>query len=128
MDNRWQVQTAKARFSEFLERSLDEGPQIVTRRGVEAAGEGVEERGVGERFGDVVADAGGLAAAVLVEDRALAALDAPAFGTSGVRFSAWCSCHFPPAARRAPRQLVVGPGVVERRGRRGISRYVLLGR
>ena len=33
----WQVQEAKARFSEFLERSLQEGPQIVTKRGVEAA-------------------------------------------------------------------------------------------
>jgi prevent-host-death family protein len=31
------VQDAKARFSEFLEASLKEGPQIVTRRGVEAA-------------------------------------------------------------------------------------------
>jgi len=28
---------AKARFSELLEASLSEGPQIVTRRGVEAA-------------------------------------------------------------------------------------------
>jgi prevent-host-death family protein len=34
---RWPVQDAKARFSEFLEASLQEGPQIVTRRGVEAA-------------------------------------------------------------------------------------------
>jgi antitoxin Phd len=34
---RWPVQDAKARFSEFLEASLNEGPQIVTRRGVEAA-------------------------------------------------------------------------------------------
>ncbi len=33
----WQVQDAKARFSEFLEASLREGPQVVTRRGVEAA-------------------------------------------------------------------------------------------
>lgn len=33
----WQVQDAKARFSEFLEASLAEGPQVVTRRGVEAA-------------------------------------------------------------------------------------------
>jgi antitoxin Phd len=33
----WQVQDAKARFSEFLEASLNEGPQIVTRRGVETA-------------------------------------------------------------------------------------------
>jgi antitoxin Phd len=35
--DRWPVQDAKARFSEFLEASLSEGPQIVTRRGVEAA-------------------------------------------------------------------------------------------
>ena len=34
---RWPVQEAKARFSELLEASLNEGPQIVTRRGVEAA-------------------------------------------------------------------------------------------
>jgi prevent-host-death family protein len=33
----WQVQDAKARFSEFLEASLRRGPQIVTRRGVESA-------------------------------------------------------------------------------------------
>ena len=33
----WQVQDAKARFSELLEKSLAEGPQVVTKRGVEAA-------------------------------------------------------------------------------------------
>jgi len=33
----WQVQDAKARFSECLEASLREGPQLITRRGVEAA-------------------------------------------------------------------------------------------
>ncbi len=33
----WPVQDAKARFSEFLERCLSEGPQIVTKRGTEAA-------------------------------------------------------------------------------------------
>ena len=33
----WPVQDAKARFSEFLEASLTQGPQLVTRRGVEAA-------------------------------------------------------------------------------------------
>jgi prevent-host-death family protein len=33
----WQVQEAKARFSEFLDATLEEGPQIVTRRGVEQA-------------------------------------------------------------------------------------------
>lgn len=37
MSRVWQVQSAKARFSEFLEASLTEGPQIVTKRGVEAA-------------------------------------------------------------------------------------------
>ncbi len=37
MNNVWQVQDAKARFSELLETSLVEGPQIVTRRGVEKA-------------------------------------------------------------------------------------------
>jgi antitoxin Phd len=33
----WPVQDAKARFSEFLDRCLTEGPQMVTRRGAEAA-------------------------------------------------------------------------------------------
>ena len=33
----WQVQDAKARFSEFLNATIQEGPQVVTRRGVEAA-------------------------------------------------------------------------------------------
>lgn len=37
MSNRWQVQTAKARFSELLEKTIAEGPQIVTRRGIETA-------------------------------------------------------------------------------------------
>ena len=37
MGNVWQVQDAKARFSELLETSLAEGPQIVTKRGVETA-------------------------------------------------------------------------------------------
>ena len=31
----WPVQDAKARFSELLEATLEEGPQIVTKRGVE---------------------------------------------------------------------------------------------
>lgn len=35
--NSWSVQDAKARFSEFLDTCLSEGPQIVTRRGHEAA-------------------------------------------------------------------------------------------
>ena len=33
----WQLQEAKARFSEFLDAALKQGPQVVTRRGVEAA-------------------------------------------------------------------------------------------
>jgi prevent-host-death family protein len=33
----WPVQDAKARFSELLDTCLKEGPQIVTKRGVEAA-------------------------------------------------------------------------------------------
>lgn len=33
----WPVQEAKARFSELLDAALKEGPQIVTRRGVETA-------------------------------------------------------------------------------------------
>ena len=34
---RWQVHDAKARFSEMLETCLDKGPQVVTKRGVDAA-------------------------------------------------------------------------------------------
>ena len=33
----WPVQDAKSRFSEFLDACLSEGPQMVTRRGAEAA-------------------------------------------------------------------------------------------
>jgi len=33
----WQVQDAKARFSELLDDALRKGPQVVTKRGVEAA-------------------------------------------------------------------------------------------
>ena len=33
----WPVQDAKARFSEFLDACLSTGPQLVTRRGAEAA-------------------------------------------------------------------------------------------
>jgi prevent-host-death family protein len=37
MSRKWPVQDAKARFSELLETTLADGPQIVTKRGVEAA-------------------------------------------------------------------------------------------
>jgi antitoxin Phd len=33
----WQVQDAKARFSELLDETLKKGPQVVTKRGVETA-------------------------------------------------------------------------------------------
>lgn len=33
----WPVQAAKARFSELLETCLAEGPQMVTKRGAQAA-------------------------------------------------------------------------------------------
>ena len=32
----WQLQDAKSRFSELVDRTLAEGPQLVTRRGAEA--------------------------------------------------------------------------------------------
>jgi antitoxin Phd len=35
--NSWQLQQAKARFSEFLDAALRTGPQVVTRRGIEEA-------------------------------------------------------------------------------------------
>lgn len=37
MTDTWKVQDAKARFSEMLDASIERGPQIVTRRGVEEA-------------------------------------------------------------------------------------------
>jgi antitoxin Phd len=33
----WQLQDAKARFSELLDATIEKGPQIVTRRGIETA-------------------------------------------------------------------------------------------
>jgi prevent-host-death family protein len=35
--NAWPVQDAKARFSELLDACVNEGPQLVTRRGTETA-------------------------------------------------------------------------------------------
>ncbi|MDE0137109.1 MAG: type II toxin-antitoxin system Phd/YefM family antitoxin [bacterium] len=37
MERTWQMREAKARFSELLRKTLAEGPQIVTYRGVETA-------------------------------------------------------------------------------------------
>ena len=33
----WQIQEAKAKFSEVIDRAEKEGPQMITRRGVETA-------------------------------------------------------------------------------------------
>jgi antitoxin Phd len=33
----WQVQDAKARFSELLDAAIKKGPQVVTRRGIKTA-------------------------------------------------------------------------------------------
>ena len=35
--SQWQIQEAKARFSELLETCLEQGPQVVAKRGIEAA-------------------------------------------------------------------------------------------
>jgi len=37
MTDTWQLQDAKARFSELIDKATSEGPQIVTRRGKEEA-------------------------------------------------------------------------------------------
>jgi antitoxin Phd len=36
MDNIWQLQEAKSKFSELVDRTLTQGAQIVTRRGKKA--------------------------------------------------------------------------------------------
>jgi antitoxin Phd len=33
MDTTWQIQEAKSRLSEVIERALKKGPQLITRRG-----------------------------------------------------------------------------------------------
>ena len=37
MSRAWKAQDAEARFTEFLAAALNEGPQVVTERGVETA-------------------------------------------------------------------------------------------
>ncbi|HEX9989658.1 MAG TPA: type II toxin-antitoxin system Phd/YefM family antitoxin [Chloroflexia bacterium] len=37
MARNWQLQEAKNRFSEVVEEALKDGPQVITRRGVETA-------------------------------------------------------------------------------------------
>jgi|Tabmets5t2r1_1033131.scaffolds.fasta_scaffold228475_1 prevent-host-death family protein len=33
----WQIQEAKAKFSELVQKAIDEGPQTITRRGKDVA-------------------------------------------------------------------------------------------
>lgn len=40
----WQVQDAKARFSEFLDAALRRRPQVVSRRGISYCGTGADCR------------------------------------------------------------------------------------
>jgi antitoxin Phd len=35
--SKWQLQDAKARFSELLDDTVEKGPQVVTRRGIDTA-------------------------------------------------------------------------------------------
>lgn len=37
MAHTWQLQEAKSRFSEVIDDALNDGPQVITRRGVETA-------------------------------------------------------------------------------------------
>jgi prevent-host-death family protein len=37
MSRSWQLQEAKSRFSEVIDDALSDGPQVITRRGVETA-------------------------------------------------------------------------------------------
>jgi antitoxin Phd len=35
--SKWQLQDAKSRFSELIDDTLEKGPQVVTRRGIDTA-------------------------------------------------------------------------------------------
>ncbi len=37
MSRSWQLQEAKSKFSEVIDKALSEGPQVITRRGIESA-------------------------------------------------------------------------------------------
>jgi prevent-host-death family protein len=37
MTMQWQIQEAKAKFSELVQKAIDEGPQTITRRGKDVA-------------------------------------------------------------------------------------------
>lgn len=36
MQSSWQLQTAKNRLSEVVDRAIEQGPQVITRRGADA--------------------------------------------------------------------------------------------
>ena len=35
--SKWQLQDAKSRFSELIDETIEKGPQVVTRRGIDTA-------------------------------------------------------------------------------------------
>lgn len=37
MEQAWQLQEAKSKFSELVEKALEQGPQVITRRGIKTA-------------------------------------------------------------------------------------------
>ncbi|MGB6300929.1 MAG: type II toxin-antitoxin system Phd/YefM family antitoxin [Rivularia sp. (in: cyanobacteria)] len=37
MEKQWQIQEAKNKFSEVVDKAIDEGAQVITRRGIEVA-------------------------------------------------------------------------------------------
>ena len=37
MEKQWQLQEAKNKFSEVVDKAIDEGAQVITRRGIEVA-------------------------------------------------------------------------------------------
>jgi prevent-host-death family protein len=70
----WQIQEAKQKFSEVVDRAIDDGPQTITRRGEEVAVVvGIEEfrRMTGERqdFRDFLLDPDGPDLSVLDLER-----------------------------------------------------------
>jgi antitoxin Phd len=76
----WPVQDAKARFSEFLEKCLTEGPQMVTKRGAEAA-----VLVSAAEWQRLQASAGLSLKQLLLSDQARAEIPVPARGRAGRR-------------------------------------------
>jgi antitoxin Phd len=76
----WPVQDAKARFSEFMEKCLTEGPQMVTKRGAEAA-----VLVSAAEWRRLQASAGPSLKQLLLSDQARAEIQVPARGRAGRR-------------------------------------------